>query len=76
MKDKSIKTESLLELGNKIKALRKGLKVSQEELAFRAEIDVTFISRIERGTGNPSYLTLLKLAAALQVTIKFLIEVE
>lgn len=64
----------LVNLGEKVKSLRKALKYSQEELAFQAEIDVTFVSRIERGTGNPSYLTLLKLASVLQVSIKNLIE--
>lgn len=66
--------QHLVNLGKKVKSLRKALKYSQEELAFQAEIDVTFVSRIERGTGNPSYLTLLKLASTLQVSIKNLIE--
>lgn len=67
-------SRQLINLGEKVKSLRKALKYSQEELAFQAGIDVTFVSRIERGTGNPSYLTLLKLASTLQVSIKNLIE--
>jgi len=66
----------LLALGKKIKALRNDKKISQEELAFSADIDVTFVSRIERGTGNPSYLTLIKIASALQVNVKCLIDVQ
>ena len=43
-----------IQLGKRLTALRKLLGVSQEELAFRAEIDRTYISQIERGVCNPS----------------------
>jgi transcriptional regulator with XRE-family HTH domain len=56
---------SLMELGNKIKALRANKKISQEELAFRAEIDVTHLQRIEHGKTNATYLTLMRITAAL-----------
>ena len=41
--------------------------LSQEELAFRAELDRTYISQIERGVSNPSLLVMLKIATALKV---------
>jgi len=40
--------------------------MSQEELAFEAEIDRTYVSQIERATINPSMLVLCKLAGALK----------
>jgi transcriptional regulator with XRE-family HTH domain len=45
------------------------MNLSQEELAFRAELDRTYISQIERGVGNPSLLVLLKISSVLKVEI-------
>ncbi|WP_082792654.1 helix-turn-helix domain-containing protein [Collimonas pratensis] len=39
--------------------------ISQEELAFRAGIDRTFVSRLERGLKQPTLTTLIGLAGAL-----------
>jgi transcriptional regulator with XRE-family HTH domain len=52
-------------LGSNVKALRLALGLSQEELAFQAELDRTYISQIERGVGNPSVLVVLKISVAL-----------
>lgn len=46
---------------------RKRLRISQEQLALRAEVDRTYVSQIERGISNPSLLVLSKLSAVLQV---------
>ena len=56
-------------LGGNVKALRQGLGISQEELAFRAELDRTYISQIERGVSNPSVFVLLKVANVLDVEL-------
>ena len=56
-------------MGTNVKALRLALGLSQEELAFRAELDRTYISQIERGVGNPSVLVLLKVSDALVVEL-------
>ena len=56
-------------LGDRIRDLRKRLGISQEELAFRAEIDRTYVSQIERGIGNPSLAVLLRLSAVLQAPL-------
>jgi len=57
-------------LGLRVKTLRHAAGVSQEELAFQAELDRTYVSQIERGVGNPSILVLHKLATALKVDLK------
>jgi transcriptional regulator with XRE-family HTH domain len=44
---------------------RKGL--TQEELAFEAEIDLTYMGGIERGKRNPSLLVMARIADALGV---------
>jgi transcriptional regulator with XRE-family HTH domain len=56
-------------LGGNVKALRQALAISQEELAFRAELDRTYISQIERGVSNPSIFVLLKVANVLDVEL-------
>lgn len=56
-------------LGGNVKMLRQGLGISQEELAFQAELDRTYISQIERGVSNPSIFVLLKVANALNVEL-------
>lgn len=56
-------------LGGNVKALRLSHGFSQEELAFQAELDRTYISQIERGVGNPSVLVLLKISMVLGVDV-------
>lgn len=60
--------ESLLKaLAAEIKSLRTGLGVSQEELAHRAELNRTFIGRLEVAQTQPSLTALFQLAHALEV---------
>lgn len=56
-------------LGIRLAQLRKRQGISQEELAYRAEIDRTYISQMERGVCNPSLLVLSKVAAVLEVKL-------
>jgi transcriptional regulator with XRE-family HTH domain len=56
-------------LGSVISAKRKLIGLSQEELAFRAEIDRTYISQIERGVSNPSLLVIFKISKVLQLRL-------
>jgi transcriptional regulator with XRE-family HTH domain len=51
-----------------LRRLRDGVGLSQEELAFRADIHRTQISLIEGGHRMPRLDTLIKLAGALGVT--------
>jgi len=50
--------------------------VSQEQLAFDAEIDRTYVSQIERSVINPSLLVLHKVAVALGVSVVDLLRSE
>ena len=56
-------------LGANVRRLRSSKKLSQEELAFEAEIDRTYVSQIERAIINPSLLVLYKVARVLGVNI-------
>lgn len=59
----------LLKIGQKIKYLREKEMMSQEALAFKAEIDRTYISSVENGRRNLSIKTLERIAIALNVEI-------
>jgi XRE family transcriptional regulator, regulator of sulfur utilization len=53
------------ELGAQIAAARKSRGLSQPDLSARSGVQQAEISRIERGVGNPTARTLLRLANAL-----------
>ncbi len=67
---KNSKENLLLEnLGKSLKKRRVELNKSQELLAQECDFDRTYISLIERGKRNPSYINLLKLCQGLQMNI-------
>jgi DNA-binding XRE family transcriptional regulator len=68
-KGANVKNKQLVDLGKKIKALRKARKMSQETLAFDSNIDRSHISRIERGETNPTYLMLYAMAQAFGISV-------
>jgi transcriptional regulator with XRE-family HTH domain len=59
------------ELGRRIRQLRQSRpqKLTQEDLAERADISVSFLSMIERGERAPHIETLVKIAHALDVSM-------
>jgi transcriptional regulator with XRE-family HTH domain len=57
-----------------VRRLRVAADISQEELAFRADIHRTQVSLIESGERLPRLETLVKLAGALGVTTNDLVE--
>lgn len=56
-------------IGRRIKELRKNKGLSQEQLAEKAETSQNYLSRMERGTENPTLDMFIKLAHALEVEI-------
>lgn len=63
------KSDELLKLGRRIKELREKQGLTQEQLAFACELDRTYISDLERGNRNLSYLALTKLAEGLNMSV-------
>ncbi len=55
------------EFGTRIRALRKELALSQEELGEVAGLHRTYIGHLERGEVNPSLINILRVAKALKV---------
>ncbi len=63
--------------GDAIKRHRQRVGISQEELAHRAGVDRTFVSRLERGIRQPTITTLIQLANALEMSAAELVgEIE
>jgi transcriptional regulator with XRE-family HTH domain len=56
-------------VGSAVRALREVADLSQEELAFRAKLDRTYISGIERNRRNPSVRSLQRVSDALGITL-------
>lgn len=61
-------------VGRNVRRLRQERKLSQEQLALSAGIDLTYVGGIELGKRNPSLLIIVKLASALETTPAKLIE--
>ena len=59
-----------MEIGRKIKRLRVGLNLTQEELADRTELSKSFISQVERDLTSPSIATLVDILQALGTDLK------
>jgi len=57
----------IIQFGNRVKRLRINKGLSQEELAYLADLHRTQISLIERGKRCPRLDTIFKLAKALEV---------
>ena len=56
-------------LGKKISELRMDLGITQEELAFRANISPSYMSAIERGITDSTVSTVKRLSKALQIDL-------
>lgn len=66
--------EHLHNLAKKIKEARTSKNFTQEQLADQCGFDRTYISMLECGKRNPSFLNLIKLCHGLNVHIKNLVE--
>jgi transcriptional regulator with XRE-family HTH domain len=63
-------------LGQRIASLRKGRKLTQEQLAEAVGCSVEFISLVERGVNAPSVAGLEKFAKILKVEVRELFTFE
>jgi transcriptional regulator with XRE-family HTH domain len=54
-------------VGQNVRIYRGRLGISQEELAFRANLHRTYVSGVERGVRNPTVVIVERLAKALDV---------
>lgn len=62
------KSAFLKRIGKQIRDRRNENGLTQEELAFKVGINVSYLGRIERGQANAPVYSLRKIAAALKLT--------
>ncbi|WP_405229277.1 helix-turn-helix domain-containing protein [Lentisalinibacter sediminis] len=60
-------------IGTLLRARRKALKLTLQELADRSELSPAFISQVERGKATPSIVSLVNLAKGLETDIHYFI---
>ncbi len=58
-----------VQLGMRIRYLRKKRKLSQEDLALEAEVSKNYLSDVECGRRNPSVKALAKIAKGLHIDL-------
>ena len=68
-KSKHSEKEYLINLGKNIKSIRVHKKISQTEIAYRCGFDKSNLNTIESGKRNPTIISLLKIADALEVNL-------
>lgn len=67
--DKTHYDSYLQGLGKQIRRIRKDKGLTMEKLALKAEIDFRQLGRIERGEGNTTVVSLLRIAEVMEIDI-------
>ena len=62
-----------MNIGEKIKDLRRNRSMTQEALAERVNVSTSFVGHVERGTRKASLETLVAMANALDVSLDYLL---
>lgn len=62
----------LRQIGENIRRMRKIKGLSQEALAFRAELDRTYLGSVERGERNIAVINLVRISKALEIEVEAL----
>jgi len=60
---------TVVQVGRRIRQIRKAQKISQQELGERANLNYKYIGGVERGERNPSIESLMKIAKGLKIDI-------
>lgn len=63
-----------LKFGAKLRYIRMSKKLSQLQLAEKAELNFNFIGQIERAETNPTLKTIITIAEALEMDVKDLFD--
>lgn len=64
-----------LAIGTRIKTLREGKNMPQQDLAAKCNIEKSNLSRLEAGGTNPTIYTLFKIAECLDISISELTKI-
>ena len=68
--------EVLKAFGDKLLTLRTAKKLTLEQLAYAADIEISQVHRIEKGKINPTLTTLTALASGLEITLAELVSLD
>lgn len=60
--------------GQELSSLRKAARLSQEELAYRAKVNRTYVAKLELGENQPTLTSMQNLARALKLPLPEIIE--
>ena len=63
------RSQTLKSFGQIVRQKRQQASISQEELGYRAGLDRTYISGLERGVRNPSLTALVSLAQGFGISV-------
>jgi transcriptional regulator with XRE-family HTH domain len=63
-------------LGEALQFLRQSAKLKQHQVAEKSGVHFTEVSRLEGGRGNPTHLTLQRLAKGLEVPPSYIFMLE
>ena len=55
--------------GQAVRRIRVGQNMSQEQLAYEAELDRSYVGGVERGDRNPSLVAIQKIAQGLKTSL-------
>jgi transcriptional regulator with XRE-family HTH domain len=61
-------------LGQAVEELRQEAGLTQEKLADRFDSEFPSVGKLERGTSNPTFISLLRVARALEVDLSDLVK--
>lgn len=74
--DEELYAEYLQKVGDKILEYRVKMNMSQGALALECGMDKPNLRKLEKGKGNPTVKTLLRLAMALEIEPKELLDIK
>jgi len=63
----------MMEIGKQLKRVREGHRMLQKDLAEKAGLDKSYISKLERGLADPTFSTLSKIAKAYNLSVAHLL---
>ena len=69
-----LKSTACIQLGKRIRELRKKNEFSQEGFADLAGLHRTYLGGLERGERNPTLTVIIRVAKALNVTVSKLVD--
>jgi len=65
-----------MQLAKRIRQIREAYGLTQTEIAYKCDITPSAYGQIERRAGKSSFETLEKIAAAIGVTLPFLVDIN